>query len=113
MAKDPVGEMPWHSGTVSGQLAELGRPRRVILTRYDRPVRIVPFREVAEKIAEQLEGTDIAIPYNVVQPQLRAELERLGVPISNEATGSVGDEPDFGKAEYVTDQEIERINAHQ
>ncbi len=113
MSKDPVGEMPWHSGSVSGQLAALGKPRRVILTRYDRPVRIVPFREVAEKIAEQLDGTDIAIPYNVVQPQLRAELERLGVPISDEATGSVGDEPDFGKAEYVTDQEIERINAHQ
>lgn len=113
MAKDAVGEISWHSGSVSGQLADLGKPRRVILTRYDRPVRIVPFKEVAQMIAEQLDGTDIAIPYNVVQPQLRAELERLGVKISEEATGSVGDEPDFGRAEYVTDQEIERINAHQ
>ena len=113
MAKDAVGEISWHSGSVSGQLAELGKPRRVILTRYDRPVRIVPFREVAEMIAAQLDGTDIAIPYNVVQPQLRSELERLGVAISEEATGSVGNEPDFGKAEYITDQEIERINAHQ
>lgn len=113
MAKDAVGEISWHSGSVSGQLAELGQPRRVILTRYDRPVRIVPFREVAEMIAAQLDGTDIAIPYNVVQPQLRSELERLGVSISEEATGSVGNEPDFGKAEYITDQEIERINAHQ
>ena len=78
MAKDAVGEISWHSGSVSGQLAELGRPRRVILTRYDRPVRIVPFREVAQMIAAQLDGTDIAIPYNVVQPQLRTELERLG-----------------------------------
>lgn len=113
MAKDAVGEISWHSGSVSGQLAELGQPRRVILTRYDRPVRIVPFREVAEMIVAQLDGTDIAIPYNVVQPQLRSELERLGVSISEEATGSVGNEPDFGKAEYITDQEIERINAHQ
>lgn len=113
MAKDAVGEISWHSGSVSGQLAELGQPRRVILTRYDRPVRIVPFREVAEMIAAQLDGTDIAIPYNVVQPQLRSELERLGVAISEEATGTTSDASDFGKAEYVTDQEIERINAHQ
>lgn len=113
MAKDAVGEISWHSGSVSGQLAELGRPRRVILTRYDRPVRIVPFREVAQMIAAQLDCTNIAIPYNVVQPQLRTELERLGVAISEEATGTVTDEADFGKAEYVTDQEIERINARQ
>lgn len=113
MAKDAVGEISWHSGSVSGQLADLGNPRRVILSRYDRPVRIVPFREVAAMIAEQLDGTDIAIPYNVVQPQLRTELERLGVTISEEATGSVGNVPDYGKAEYITDQEIERINSHQ
>lgn len=111
-AKNTVGEMSWHSGTVSGQLAQLGNPRRVILSRYDRPVRLVPFKEVAAMIAEQLDGTDIAIPYNVVQPQVRAELERLGVTISEEATGTV-DDGDFGEAEYVTDQEIERINAHQ
>ena len=112
-AKNAVGEMTWHSGTVSGQLAKAGKPRRVILSRYDMPVRILTFREVAEKYAKLLEGTDIAIPYNVVQPQLRTELERLGVAISEEATGHVGNEPDFGKAEYITDQEIERINAHQ
>ncbi|MGM9859811.1 MAG: hypothetical protein ACI31C_03555, partial [Muribaculaceae bacterium] len=113
MAKNAVGEMSWHSGTVSGQLSALGKPRRVILSRYDRPVRIVPYREVAEMIAKQLEGTDIEIPYNVVQPQVRAELERLGVRISEKASGTVGDEADFGKAEYVTDQQIERINARQ
>ncbi len=112
-AKNAVGEMTWHSGTVSGQLTEVGKPRMVILSRYDKPVRIVPFREVAAMIAEQLDGTDIAIPYNVVQPQVRTELERLGVTVSEEATGTVGDEPDFGKSEYITDQEIERINAHQ
>ena len=113
MAKNAVGEISWHSGSVSGQLAKLGNPRRVILTRYDRPVRILPFREVAQMIAAQLDGTGIAIPFNVVQPQLRTELERLGVAISEEATGTVTDDADFGKAEYVTDQEIERINARQ
>ena len=44
---------------------------------------------------------------------MRAELEHLGVAVSDDATGSVGKEADFGKAEYITDQEIERINAHQ
>lgn len=112
-AKDAVGEISWHSGSVSGQLAAIGKPRRVILTRYDKPVRIIPFREVAQMIAEQLDGTNIAIPFNVVQPQLRAELERLGITISEEASGSVGNEVDYGKAEYITDQEIERINARQ
>lgn len=113
MAKDAVGEMSWHSGTVSGKLAELGKPRRVILSRYDMPVRIVPFKEVAQMIAAQLEGTDIAIPYNVVTPQVRMELPRLGIAISDSPSGSVGESRDFGKAEYITDQEIERINAHQ
>ncbi|MGN0238239.1 MAG: hypothetical protein ACI4AK_09195 [Lepagella sp.] len=113
MAKNAVGEMAWHSGTVSGKLSKIGKPRRVVLSRYDKPVRIVPFKEVAEMIAKQLEGTDIEIPYNVVQPQLRAELERLGVRISDKASGSVGNEPDFGKAEYVTDEQIERINVGQ
>lgn len=113
MAKDAVGEMSWHSGTVSGKLAELGKPRRVILSRYDMPVRIVPFKEVAQMIAAQLEGTDIDIPYNVVTPQVRMELQHLGIAISDTPSGSVGENRDFGKAEYVTDQEIERINAHQ
>lgn len=113
MAKDAVGEMSWHSGTVSGKLAELGKPRRVILSRYDMPVRIVPFKEVAQMIAAQLEGTDIDIPYNVVTPQVRMELQQLGIAISDTPSGSVGENRDFGKAEYITDQEIERINAHQ
>ena len=109
-AKDAVGEMSWHSGTVSGRLAELGKPRRVILSRYDKPMEIVPNAEVAKMIAEQLEGTDIAIPYNVVWPQLRDELEKLGVEISDEASGTVGEDTSFGKAEYVTDKMIAEMN---
>ena len=109
-AKDAVGEMSWHSGTVSGRLAELGKPRRVILSRYDKPMEIVPNAEVAKMIAKQLEGTDIAIPYNVVWPQLREELEKLGVEISDEASGSVGEDASYGKAEYVTDKMIAEMN---
>ena len=78
-AKDPVGEMTWHSGPVSSKLKG-EKARKVILTRWDKPVRIVPDSEVARRIAKLLEGEDIIMPSNVVTPSLRAELEKLGVP---------------------------------
>ena len=80
-AKDAVGEMSWHSGPVSSKLAELGNPRQVILTRWCKPIRVVPDTEVADKIATMLDGTDISIPANVVTPSLRAELEKRSVRI--------------------------------
>lgn len=88
-AKDAVGETSWHSGAVSGKLAKAGEPRKVILSRWDKPLRIVPDAEVAEKIAGMLAGKDIAIPYNVVTPSLRAELEKQGVTISDTPSGTV------------------------
>ena len=109
-AKDSVGEMSWHSGAVSGKLAELGNPRKVILSRYDRPVRILTKKEEAELIAKQLEGTGIAMPYNLVTPQVREELEKLGVKIDEKPSGSVSKNASFGKAEYVTDEQIETMN---
>ena len=109
-AKDSVGEMSWHSGAVSGKLAELGNPRKVILSRYDRPVRILTKKEEAELIAKQLEGTGIAMPYNLVTPQVREELEKLGVKIDEKPSGSVSKNASFGKAEYVTDEQIESMN---
>ena len=109
-AKDSVGEMSWHSGAVSGKLAELGNPRKVILSRYDRPVRILTKKEEAELIAKQLEGTGIAMPYNLVTPQVREELEKQGVKIDEKPSGSVSKNASFGKAEYVTDEQIEAMN---
>ena len=109
-AKDSVGEMSWHSGAVSGKLAELGNPRKVILSCYDRPVRILTKKEEAELIAKQLEGTGIAMPYNLVTPQVREELEKLGVKIDEKPSGSVSKNASFGKAEYVTDEQIEAMN---
>ena len=100
-AKDPVGEMTWHSGPVSSKLKG-EKARKVILTRWDKPVRIVPDSEVARRIAKLLEGEDIIMPSNVVTPSLRAELEKLGVPfietdnrgkpiLNREGDGSVSD----------------------
>ena len=80
-AKDPVGEMKWHSGPVSSKLPK-GKERRVILSRWFKPVRIVPDSEVAQTVAEMLRGENIVIPYNVVTPSLLSELEKNGVAIS-------------------------------
>jgi|GEM_PF-6383300 len=49
-----------------------------MLSWWDKPVRIVSAREVAQKIAEMLKGTGVSIPENVVTPSLRSELEGNG-----------------------------------
>ena len=87
-AKDSVGEMTWHAGPVSSKLPE-EKKRKVILSRWDKPIRIVPDSEVADRIAELLEGEDIAVPYNTVTPSLREELENRGVQISDTPSGKV------------------------
>ena len=87
-AKDAVGDVAWHSGVVNGQLPA-DRQRQVTLSRYSKVKRIVPDSEVAEMIAKQLEGINVEVPYNVVTPSLRAELEKQGVKISDKPAGSV------------------------
>ena len=76
-AKDSVGEKEWKAGVIQGKLSGT---RKVILSRWDKPVRIVPDSEVAAEIVKMFEGKDITMPSNVVTPSLRAELEKLGVP---------------------------------
>lgn len=85
-AKDAVGLVPWHSGSVNGLLPK-ERQRSVMLSRWRRAVRVVPDSEVAESIAEQLEGTGLAIPWNVVTPKQVRELAKLGVPITTVESG--------------------------
>ena len=85
-AKDAVGLVPWHSGSVNGLLPK-DRQRSVMLSRWRKAVRVVPDSEVAEGIAKQLEGTDLAIPWNVVTPNQLKELAKLGVRITTEETG--------------------------
>lgn len=79
-AKDPVGETKWNAGPVNRQLSG-DKKRKVILSRWMRPVRIVPDKEVAERIAELIEGENVAIPDNTVTPSLLSELKKLGVKI--------------------------------
>ena len=76
-AKDSVGEKEWKAGVIQGKLSGT---RKVILSRWDKPIRIVPDSEVADEIVKMFEGKDIVMPSNVVTPSLRAELEKRGVP---------------------------------
>ena len=79
-AKDPVGETRWNAGPVNRQLSG-DKKRKVILSRWMRPVRIVPESEVAQRIAELIDGENVAIPDNTVTPSLLEELKKLGVKI--------------------------------
>lgn len=79
-AKDPVGETKWNAGPVNRQLSG-DKKRKVILSRWMRPVRIVPDSEVAQRIAELIDGENVAIPDNTVTPSLLEELKKLGVKI--------------------------------
>lgn len=75
-AKDAVGKLDWKAGVIQGQLSGT---REVILSRYDKPVRIVPDKEVAQHISDMIKDKVEVMPTNVVTPQQRAELEKLGV----------------------------------
>jgi len=75
-AKDAVGKLEWKAGPIQGQLTGT---RPVYLSRWDKPVRIVPVSEVADNVAAQIAGQVETMPTNVVWPQLRSELKKRGV----------------------------------
>ena len=81
-AKDSVGEVQWHSGPVSSKLNG-EKARKVILSRWVKVNRIIPDSEVADTIADILDGENISVPYNTVTPSLRTELEKRGVKIDD------------------------------
>lgn len=77
-----VGLVSWHSGHVSAELKEYGQPQRhIFISRWFKGERVMSHEEEAAKIAELVKDTLIAIPVNVVTPQVRVELEKIGVPI--------------------------------
>ena len=94
-AKDAVGEHDWKAGVIQGKLTGT---RKVYLTRWDKPVRIVPNEEVAQHIFEQVNGKIPAMPTNVVTPQVRQELEKLGMQfVSTNNKGIILEGPGRGK----------------
>jgi hypothetical protein len=82
-AKDSTGYLDWKSGTVAGKLK--GNKRKVYLSRWLKPVRILSEAEVATRYKDIL-GTKISVPFNVVTPKLLSELEKVGVKIDYEGS---------------------------
>ena len=83
-AKDSTGVMDWKAGVVAGKIKD--NKRQVYLSRWLKPVRILSDAEVAAKYKEILGGTGVSVPFNVVQPSLLAELEKVGVDIDYEGS---------------------------
>ena len=75
-AHDAVGTKDWKAGTIQGQLTGT---RKVVLSRWGKPVRIVPVEEVAENIKGLIDGQVEYMPTNVVTPAQRKALEDIGV----------------------------------
>lgn len=90
-AKNSTGLIDWNSGTVQKKL--MGG-RQVMLSRWGKPIRVVPDSEVAQHIKDLMGGKNVIIPANVVTPSLRSELEKLGVKI------------DYSTKEYNADKEV-------
>ena len=109
-AKDAVGKLEWKAGVVQGKLSGT---REVILSRWDKPVRIVPDSEVAAEIVKMFDGKNITMPSNVVTPSLRAELEKLGVPfVETNNNGRLVKRPESGDTRFSmlpVEQEIKAV----
>lgn len=105
-AKDSVGWHSWHTGTVAGAIRKArGIERRVFLSRWIKPVRIIPDSEVASMYKELLSGTDIAIPDNVVTPSLLNELKKQGV--ATKSNGAENAKTQYSKRTYDSVEEMD------
>lgn len=81
-AKDAVGEVDWKSGSVSGEVfKQTGRARKVILSRWCKPVRVLDDAEVAQKAKEFIGDAKVEIPENVLTPKQRIAFEEAGFKI--------------------------------
>ena len=81
-AKDAVGEVDWKSGSVSGEVfKQTGRARKVILSRWCKPVRVLDDAEVAQRAKEFVGDTKVEIPENVLTPKQRIAFEEAGFKI--------------------------------
>lgn len=87
-AKDAVGEVDWKSGSVSGEVfKQTGRARKVILSRWCKPVRVLDDAEVAQKAKEFIGDAKVEIPENVLTPKQRIAFEEAGFKIGSPEKG--------------------------
>ena len=88
-AHNATGWTSWHKGPVAAKIAKATAKtdhpfdRQLFLSRYLKPVRIVPDAEVAQMYGEYLRGTDVKVNWNVVSPGLLKELVKQGVPVTD------------------------------
>ena len=132
-AKDTVGMAEWKAGPVAGQLPG-GMARKVMLSRWSKVRRIVPYAEVADHVAavlgaaESKKGGKLRLPLDSFHPELRKELEKRGFrfepgPYTMEKAGKRGrvqkswedmtDEEKrkaYNGAAYMDDAAIARLN---
>lgn len=112
-AKDSVGTKEWKAGIIQAQLTGT---RTVNLSRWDKPIRIVPNEEVAQNIVKSFNGKRIVMPSNVVPPAVRTELEKLGVPfVETTNKGILKDGENAGKhysRVYANDSNIDFQTAY-
>ena len=114
-AKDTTGVMDWKAGVVAGKIKN--NKRKVYLSRYLKPVRILSDAEVASKYKEVLEGTGVSVPFNVVHPSLLAELEKVGVDIDYEGSPMYqsiqkrkAEKDDISYSERVSNKELSEMD---
>lgn len=132
-AKDTVGMADWKVGPVARQLPS-DMSRKVILSRWSKVKRIVPYSEVADNVAalfstaEQKNGKKLRLPIDSFHPELRKELEKRGFEFeygtyTKEKTDKKGNlikawdekteeekQQDYNGAAYIDDAAIKQLN---
>lgn len=128
-AKNTVGMTEWKAGPVAGQLPG-DMARQVMLSRWSKVKRIVPYSEVADQVAATLStaeekiGQKVQLPIESFHPELRKELEKRGFEFQHgkyteetakrKAWDDLTDEEKqqaYKGAAYMDDAAIEALNS--
>ena len=128
-AKNTVGMTEWKAGPVAGQLPG-DMARQVMLSRWSKVKRIVPYSEVADQVAatlstaEEKTGQKAQLPIESFHPELRKELEKRGFEfqhgkyteetVKRKAWDDLTDEEKqqaYKGAAYMDDAAIEALNS--
>lgn len=128
-AKNTVGMTEWKAGPVAGQLPG-DMARQVMLSRWSKVKRIVPYSEVADQVAatlstaEEKTGHKVQLPIESFHPELRKELEKRGFEFQHgkyteetakhKAWDDLTDEEKqqaYKGAAYMDDAAIEALNS--